>query len=90
METQFGKMRIIARERFDGHPHSDAVFLDQALKWFESSDITTGFVLMRLPQRWTAVFHRNMEDKTQHPLFGHGDSALEAVTNLLWEMRGHA
>jgi hypothetical protein len=86
-ETQLDKMRIISRERFDSHLVSSEWFFSRALEWFDSKKEPSGFVLMQLPSQWTAVFTEDKNDLDKHPIQGHGINALEAVTNLLWEMR---
>ncbi len=90
METQHEKMRIIARERFKYHLVSGPWFLNNAIEWFDTQGPKGGFVLMRLPTQWTAVFKEDKDDPDKHPVKGHGTTALEAVTDLLWEMRSHA
>ena len=104
-EDRITKMRTVAKERFGCHPHSSVWFLDRALEWFNDRVLESypgGDGCFRLQcsdnDLWIATFMFVYDSQYDDEEFveseicwsGEGDSALTAIVELLWDMRGHA
>lgn len=74
------------RERFGSLPNSGLWFLARAFEWFNEAD---GQLILHCvnTNSWDATFYEDADDEESWLIIS-GDTALEAVTNLLWEMRG--
>ena len=64
-EDRIKKMRTIAKERFNGHPHSSVWFLDRALEWFNRDD---GCLSLQCSEKrlWIATFDHVYDNGEQH------------------------
>lgn len=84
--NRLNKMRIIAKERF-GSSVNYPWFLCHAIKSFDTDDGCFGMQCMEKGV-WIAAFHGKGNPDFEYT--GEGDSALDAVVDLLWNMGGHA
>ncbi len=97
-DIRIRRMRIIAKERWGGEMHSGDHFLANALDWFNERTIgqhdnEDGCFSLQCSDTdlWIATFlfvYDKGDTEREIDWAGEGASALNAIVELLWDMRG--